>query len=160
MHHRINYVIPDELDDQLAAYCARTGRSGTDVVRQLVVEWLEGDRRLPSPARSHPIGRRTNVGLSDAARAALEAKIESEGHGTFAAVIAALLAPFLAHRASQEEAMPVRVRLSAEVYDKLFIFCERWNWTVADGLRLLAESPGAFERLSEIALARAQDRGM
>lgn len=149
---RINYVIPDALDDQLAAYCERTSRSASDVVRQLVVEWVEGDRRLPAPARKHPIGRRTNVGLSDAVRAALEAKIAEEGHGTIAAVIAALLAPFLAHRAFQEETVPVRVRLPTEVHDKLFIVCERWNWSVADGLRLLAEKPGAFERLTEIAL--------
>lgn len=154
---RINYVIPDELDAQLAIYCERTGRSASDVVRQLIVEWVEGDRRLPAPAKKHPIGRRTNVGLSDAVRAALEAKIAEEGHGTVAAVVAALLAPFLAHRASPEETVTVRVELPAAVHYDLLIFCERWNWSVADGLRLLAESPGVFERLSKYALAQAKE---
>jgi len=152
--HRINYVIPGALDDQLIAYCERTSRSASDVVRQLIVEWVEGDRKLPALARAHPVGRRTNVGLSDAARAALEAKIEEEGHGTVAAVVAALLGPFLAHRAGAGGTTTVRVSLPEAVYTNLFIFCEKWNWSVADGLRLLAESPGAFERLAEIALQR------
>lgn len=151
---RINYVIPDKLDDQLATYCSRTSRTGTDVVRQLIVEWLDGDRCLPAPAREHPTGRRTNVGLSDAVIAALETRIEEEGHGTVAAVVAALLAPFLAHRTATEETVTVRVGLSEEVHHKLFVFCEKWSWTVADGLKLLAENPGAFERLAEIALTR------
>lgn len=155
--HRINYVIPELLHDQLTAYCERTSRSATDVVRQLLVEWLEDDRQLPAPARNHPTGRRTNVGLSEPVRAALEAKIEEEGHGTVAAVVVALLGPFLAHRVAPAESVTVRVALPTEIYDKLFVFCEKWNWTVADGLRLLAERPGAFERLAEFALTKTEE---
>ena len=155
MKPRLNFVIPDDLDDQLTGYCERTERSQSEVIRQVILEWLEGDRRLPAPAREHPAGRRTNMQLSHVLRAALEAKIGEEGHGTISAVIEALLRPFLAHRTNGGDGTTVvRVALPTQVHDELFIFCQSWGWSVADGLRLLAESPERFERLVRYALEK------
>jgi hypothetical protein len=153
---RLNYVIPADLEEQLGIYCDRTGRTNSDVVRQLMVEWVEGDRRLAAPATDHPSGRRTNLELTNVLRAALEVKIADGSHGTNAAVIAALLRPFLAHRVAPGETVTVRVALPTLVYDGLFVFCEKWNWSVADGLRILAENPGAFERLTNYALTKKE----
>lgn len=154
--HRLNFVIPNDLDEALIAYQSQTGRTPSDVVRQLLVEWVEGDRRLAGPAREHPEGRRTQTTLSEPARAAVNARITEEGHGTIAAVVAALLRPFLAHRvireSAQERGVVVPVQVSADLEHKFLIFGERWNWTPADCFRLLAEDPAAFDRLLTYAL--------
>jgi len=152
---RLNFVIPEDLDDTLASYCEETGRSQSEVIRQVVLEWLDGDRRLPAPARVHPSGRRTNMQLSHVLRGALEAKIKEEGHGTISAVIEALLRSYVAHRGNGGDGTTiVRVALPTGVYDELFVFCQRWGWTVADGLKVLAESPERFERLVRYALEK------
>jgi len=152
---RLNFVIPEDLDDTLAAYCEETGRSQTEVIRQVVLEWLDGDRRLPAPAREHPAGRRTNMQLSHVLRGALEAKIKEEGHGTISAVIEALLRSYVAHRGNGGEGTDVvRVAISSEAHDRLFTFCQRWGWTVADGLKVLAEDPEIVERLARYALEK------
>lgn len=155
---RLNFVIPKDLDEALIAYQAQTGRTPSDVVRQLLVEWVEGDRRLPGPAREHPEGRRTQTTLSEPARAAVDARIAEEGHGTVAAVVAALLRPFLSHRVSRErpDEVTVPVAVSADLEAKFAAFGERWNWTPADCFRLLAEDPSAFDRLLNYALARGE----
>lgn len=153
---KLNFVIPNDLDDDLVAYCGQTGRTPGDVVRQLLVEWLEGDRHLVGPV-AHPAGKRTQTSLSPAARAALVARIAREGLGTIAAVTAALLRPFLAHRArptgSAERTM-IPVTVSADLATKFLVFGERWNWSPSDCVRILAEDPTAFDRLLSYALAR------
>ena len=153
--NRLNFVIPTDLDEALVAYQTQTGRTPSDVVRQLLVEWVEGGRRLPGPAREHPEGRRTQTTLSGPTRAAVDARITEEGHGTIAALVAALLRPFLANRViTAGTTVVIPVQVSADLEHKLLVFGERWHWTPADCLRLLAEDPTAFDRLLTYALAK------
>ena len=155
---KLNFVIPNDLDDDLAAYCEQTGRIPSEVVRQLVVEWLEGDRHLTGTV-AHPAGRRTQTSLSPAAKAALEARIDQEGLGTVAAVTAALLRPFLAHRAHPEpesDQVVVPVVVSADLAHKFLLIGERYNWSPADCLALLAEDPTALDRLLSFAIERGE----
>jgi hypothetical protein len=128
---RLNFVIPDDLDHRLTAYCEAVNRTPTDVVRQLVLEWLEGDSSLPGPALVHPSGRRTNILLSHASREALETKISNEGHATTSAAVSMLLARFLAGRGpdSGAETVTVRVPLPVRLYNKFVQFCESQGTT-------------------------------
>ena len=117
---RLNFVIAHETDRQLKLYCEHLGRTATEVVRQLVVEWLDGDRSLPEPCRSHPVGRRTNIQLTTASREALEARVARDGHITLSAAIDALLSRFLANRTpSGDDAMSIRLKLMLPVYKKV-----------------------------------------
>ena len=152
---KLNFVIPNDLDDDLTAYCDRTGRKPGEVVRQLLVEWLEGDRHLRGSV-AHPTGRRTQTSLSRVACVALEERIDREGLGTVAGVTAALLRPFLANRARPREpaGQVISVEVSADLEHKLLVFWERYAWTPSDCLRLLAEDPTALDRLLNIALTR------
>ena len=157
---KINFVIPDDLDDDLNAYHGRTGRTPSEVVRQILVEWLEGDRVLVGLA-SHPTGRRTQTSLSQAASAALEERIAQKGLGTVAGVTAALLRPFLANRVLADApadgpTVVIPVEVSADLEHKFMVFGERWHWSPSDCLRLLAEDPTAFDRLLNYALARGE----
>jgi predicted DNA-binding protein len=121
---RLNFVIPNDLEESLDTYCKRTGRTSTDVVRQLVIEWLEGDRHLAEPATEHPSGRRTNLLLTHAAKDTLEARVASEKHATVSAVVEALLRPFLAARALPEsETITLRVPLPVDIYNDFAAMC-------------------------------------
>ena len=116
---RLNFVISNEADRQLGLYCQQLGRSQTDVIRQLVIEWLEGDRALPEPCRDHPDGRRTNIQLTTPSREALEARVAREGHITLSAAIDTLLRRFLAARTLQStDLMTVRLKIPLGTYDK------------------------------------------
>ena len=139
----------------LSAYCERTGRKTSSVVRQLAIEWLEGDRHLDAPALDHPSGRRTNIQVSHTVKEALDDRIWAEGHGTVSALIEALLSPFLAHRATRrKDAITVRVKVSADRYDAFAIFCGQRGWSVSDGLSRLVHDPEAIERLANVAIEK------
>lgn len=128
---RLNYVIPNDLEARLDAYCGQTGRTPTDVVRQLVCEWLEHDRHLMEPASVHPDGRRTNLLLTHHARAELEARIAAEGHATVSAVVEALLRPFLASRASGvTETVTLRLPVPVNLYNDFANMCALTGATV------------------------------
>jgi len=116
---RLNFVIAYETERLLGIYCDLTGRTHTDVVRQLVVEWVEGDRSLPDACRSHPEGRRTNIQLTTHSREALEARVAKEGHITLSAAIDTLLSAFLAARTpSSGDTVTIRLKLPLPAYDK------------------------------------------
>lgn len=131
---RLNFVIPDATDTRLEAYCERTGRDHADVIRQLVSEWIEGDRHLPKPATEHPTGRRTNIPLGYATLAALDERIRAEKHATASAAISALLDQFLANRVpnATEELVPVRVQLPVSDYTVLSAHCGKTGTTIAE----------------------------
>jgi hypothetical protein len=116
---RLNFVITEQTDQNLHTYCDLMGRTSSDVVRQLVVEWLEGDRSLPEPCRAHPEGRRTNLQLTTRAREALEARVAKDGHITISAAIEALLSRFLANRVPfGSDVVTVRLKLPLPTYKK------------------------------------------
>lgn len=113
----LNYVIPEELETALEDYSSQTGRPAHDVVRQLVVEFVEGDRGAPEP-RAHPTGRRTNVVLPERVLGALEHHVGA-AHTSKAALIAGLLEDFLAHRRDPETYLSITIRLPARLLDTI-----------------------------------------
>jgi len=129
---RLNFVIAEGNDARLETYCEHTSRNSSDVIRQLVSEWIEGDRKLKEPAKSHPTGQRTNIPLGYATLAAIDEKVRAEKHATVSAVINALLADFLANRAtdSPEEKVTVHVALPVSVYTLLSAQCAHEKTTI------------------------------
>lgn len=117
---KLNYVIPKVLDDALTSYCDQTGRSASDVIRQLLAEFIDGDRKLSVAAREIPNGVRSNMILPGRMLEALDAKLASEGHGTRGAVIGRLLYDFLEHRMGDLFAETLSVTVERELYNKLY----------------------------------------
>jgi len=124
---RLNFVIPEAIEQRLDVYCDRTGRTPTDVIRQLVSEVLEGDRELSKAAAEHPTGRRTNIPLGYGALARLDEFVREGKHASAAAVIATLLTQFLANRVDMkaDEVVIVHVPLPVSVYSALTAQCAR-----------------------------------
>lgn len=91
---RLNFQITKKAQERLEDYCEQSGRSASDVVRQLVKEYLDDIRLLRG---SQPIalnGRRTNCTLP----APLVRRLDSKTSGilrTKGSIISRLLEDFL-----------------------------------------------------------------
>ena len=116
---KLNYIIPEVLNDALLQYCEQTGRSASDVIRQLLSEFIDGDRKLSIPARESPNGIRSNMILPSNLLEALDHKLSAEGHGTRGGVIARLLYDFLEHRMGAVFGQIVTGTVERNLYDKL-----------------------------------------
>ncbi|MGD9726852.1 MAG: hypothetical protein AB7L09_00295 [Nitrospira sp.] len=113
---RLNYTISDSINDQLLGYCELTGRTASDLVRQLVSEVLEHDRTLPEPQvveeflrEGERRDKRTDMWMSSRYLNALDEKLEEDGYPTKSGVIAYLLHDFLNTRANHASTEMVRV---------------------------------------------------
>lgn len=113
---RLNYTISQDIDEQLSGYCSLTGRTASDLVRQLVSEVLEHDRQLPHPEVIKQFikdgdrrDRRTDMWMSARYLAALDETLEEGGYPSKSAVIAYLLNEFLSARANHASTEMVRV---------------------------------------------------
>lgn len=139
---RLNFVIPEQTDRRLDVYCERTTRTPADVIRQLVSEWIEGDRKLKRKATVHPTGKRTNVPFGYATLASLDERVRAEAHTTVSAVITALLEDFLAHRAdpSVEETITVHVPLPVSIHTLLAAQCQHTGTNISERLALEAST--------------------
>ena len=115
---QLNYVIPIHLEDLLTRYCSQNLVSPSALLRQLVLEYVEGDRHI-EPCE-HPKGRRTTVALPARLLEALEQHITSGGHATKASVIAALLSAFLPNRVLSGETVNIEAALPVEVLNKVY----------------------------------------
>lgn len=74
---KLNFSITAAVETALDDYCAYTGRSVADVVRSVVLEWVEGDRELPKHLGADgPLSKRTNVALAAQTVAELEARLQ------------------------------------------------------------------------------------
>lgn len=129
---KLNYVIPELLDDALAKYCDQTGRSASDVIRQLLSEFIDGDRKLSSPAREAPNGVRSNMLIPARTLDALENKIATEGHGTKGGIIARLLYDFLEHRMGDSFGETITVTLDRPLFKKLYERSTQANKSIED----------------------------
>jgi len=117
---RFNFVLRDDIEIRLDDYSNTTHRNTADVVRQVLIEWLDGDLLLPHALGDHPIGRRTNITLPSVVRNALEDRVRQDGHVSLSAVVNALLSRFLAPReATQEDVVTVRLPVPVALYQKL-----------------------------------------
>jgi len=113
---RLNYTISSSIDDLLSGYCEVTGRSASDLVRQLVCEVLENDRQLPHPGEISAFvregdrrDRRTDMWMSSQSLVAFDDKLGEDGYPGKSAVIAFLLNEFLATRANHAGTEMVRI---------------------------------------------------
>lgn len=115
-----NYSLPKSLAGRLADYCEQTGRSPSDVVRQLMLEYLEGDR-IPSGlsgASNKPIVR-SSLRLRSTTLKAFENEVAAQGRPSKACVLEALLRAFLdrspkiVERVSTSVLLPVTVMRTA-----------------------------------------------
>lgn len=125
---RLNYTISDTTGDQLTNYCELTGRTASDLVRQIICEVLEEDRKLPPPATisaylraNSKRDRRTDMWISSTSLVALDKKLELEGHQSKSAVISYLIDDFLNTRANHaaQEMVRVTTLIDRNTYTKL-----------------------------------------
>ena len=129
---KLNYVIPKLLDDALAEYCEQTGRSASDVIRQLLCEFIEGNRKLSAPAKESSDGIRSNMIIPNRMLDMLDAKLAAESHGTRGAVISRLLFDFLVPRMGDLFAEEVTISIGRELYTKLYDKAHETNKSVEE----------------------------
>lgn len=115
---QLNYVIPQDLDGLLTQYCEQNLVSPSALVRQLILEYLEGDREVD--AFDHPRGRRTTVALTENLLKTFETTVDIRGHKTKASVIAALLYEYLPNRIHSAETIRVDMELPVDVFNTIF----------------------------------------
>ena len=95
---RLNFQITEKAQERLDDYCQWSGRSASDVVRQLVTEYVDGLRPLRGSVLSLN-GRRTNCTLPAPIVDRLDSKASDLGHdSTKGSVISMLLEDFLVWR--------------------------------------------------------------
>jgi metal-responsive CopG/Arc/MetJ family transcriptional regulator len=125
---RLNYTISEELETSLTDYCELTGRSASDLVRQLICEVIEEDRTLPPAAevitfdKSSPRReRRTDMWVSPMTLQTFDRLVEDGGYPSKSAVIALLLTEFLKNRTNHagEEMVRVTALIDRLTYTKL-----------------------------------------
>ncbi len=125
---RLNYTISEQLETSLADYCELTGRSASDLVRQLICEVIEADRKLPAAAEVHTFDkasprrdRRTDMWVSSMALQTFDKLVEDGNYPSKSAVIAFLLTEFLKNRSNHagEEMVRVTALIDRLTYTKL-----------------------------------------
>ena len=125
---RLNYTISESLERTLADYCDLTGRSASDLVRQLICEVLEDDRALPQASEviafdkvSQKRERRTDMWVSPRTLAVFDEKLDTGGYPSKSAVISYLLTDFLESRSNHtgEEMVRVTTLIDRLTYTKL-----------------------------------------
>jgi len=77
---RLNFQITTEAETRISDYCKTTGRSASDIVRQLVSEYLDGFREL-GPNVPALNGRRTNCTLPPRMVTKLDMRVRAIGPG-------------------------------------------------------------------------------
>lgn len=128
---KLNYVIPEQLEEALAKYCEQTGRSASDVIRQLLSEYVFEDRKLSTPARPVTSGVRSNMMLPTVTLEALDARIMAEG-GTRGGVISRLLSDYLENRLGSIFGETITVNVDRPLYNQLFNRAQKLGKTVEE----------------------------
>jgi metal-responsive CopG/Arc/MetJ family transcriptional regulator len=117
---KLNYAVPKVLDDALSNYCEQTGRTASDVIRQLLAEYIEGERTLSTSPKTFGIGIRSNMILPKTLKDLLDSKIAADGEASRGAVIVRLLYDFLEHKIGVELNETVTLSMGRELYNKLY----------------------------------------
>jgi len=115
---KLNFLIPEDLEDGLNEYCDSTGRSHADLLRQLLSEFIDGDRKLTTPARECLGGVRSNMIIPSKLLESLDHKILIESHSSRGGVITRLLYDFLEGKLGNLDEK-VEVALKRVLYTKL-----------------------------------------
>lgn len=127
---KLNYCISEIMDGALTSYCEQTGRNASDVIRQLLSEFIDGDRQLSTPAREVSGGIRSNMMLPARTLDALDLKISAEGHGTRGGVISRLLCDFLENRVGNVFGEILTIEVDRQLYNKLYSRAKKLGKTV------------------------------
>lgn len=90
-----NYSLSASLASKLADVCERTERSASDIVRQLMLEFVEGDRQVLLSDGDDERTVRSSLRLRRTTLKAFEAEVAARGHPGKAVVLEALLRAFL-----------------------------------------------------------------
>jgi hypothetical protein len=114
---RVSYSLPEDVAGLLDDYCNATRRSGSDVVRQLLVEVATATREMPEPEPHPETARRTVVELSPGLRSELKGLRKADAHPTLSALIVALLRAYLPGRVRETVSMTVQV--PTDLYNRL-----------------------------------------
>mgnify|MGYP003657463267 FL=1 len=96
---RLNYVIPNDIYESLESYCKYTGRTASDVIRQLIVDYNNGMIPIGKGIKIEE-GRRSSLKLNSFILDAFDKKIEKIG--TRGSVISKLLSSYLLNRLDKE----------------------------------------------------------
>jgi len=115
-HVTYNYSLPRELSVRLAGYCEAGGRTPSDVVRQLMLEYLEGDR-IPTALSVVSNGPtvRSSLRLRATTLKTFEREVEVQGRPSKAVVLEALLRAFLDRSPKIVKQVSTTVLLPAEI---------------------------------------------
>lgn len=97
---RLNYTIPISVTSKLADYCEFTGRSAADVIRQLIVDYVENRIFIRGPIVNVQEGKRTNLSVNMVILEDFDKKISKIG--TRGSIIAKLLEGYLSNRIYSE----------------------------------------------------------
>lgn len=117
----LNYSLPKDLSSRLDDYCERTGRTASEVVRQLVLEFVEGDRSIRSLDYEPDVesAARSSVRLRASTFKAFDQKVTDENLRSKGAVLACLLTAFLERLPRGPERVLVTVSLPVSVVQTL-----------------------------------------
>lgn len=94
---RLNFSIDTGTDRVLESYCADLGRHKTEVLRQLLIEFVDGDRALRGEVVEPQGGRRLSILVSQSVLTSLDAASGCYGVSK-AAIMSNLLMMFLLAR--------------------------------------------------------------
>lgn len=128
---KLNYAISELLEEALDQYCEQTGRTNSDVIRQLLSEYVYEDRKLSTPARAVTNGIRSNMMLPNITLEALDQKLSVEG-GTRGGAIARLLSDFLENRLGSIFVEPIILNVDRSLYNKLYEKSQKTGRTLED----------------------------
>lgn len=127
---RLNYAISKETEKNLSSYCELTGRTASDVVRQLICEVIDGDIKLPPPsvvAERDRLGprreRRTDMWLAPKIFDWFGKMLDEKKYPAKSAVISCMLDDFLRGRTEELASEPIRITalIDRETYAKLVV---------------------------------------
>lgn len=157
---RLNYAISKETEKNLSSYCELTGRTASDVVRQLICEVIDGDIKLPAPnvvAERDRTGprreRRTDMWLAPKIFDWFGKMLEEKGYPAKSAVIACMLDDFLRGRTEELASEPIRITtlIDRETYAKLAVLAKTRQMTPDAFLASVARD--YIERVKEMETA-------
>jgi hypothetical protein len=111
---RLNYAVSDQVAALLEDYCLETGRKATDVVRQVVTDYISLETALPTVAAESG-NSRADVWLHTSVADAFEKRYQVENHPTKSALISYLLSDFLSTRVSNDPTISYVVSIPRSV---------------------------------------------
>jgi len=117
---RLNYTLSERAYELLNTYRDQTGRKPTEVVRQLLVEYVQGFLEPINKPGPHPDGPRQDVYLMPGTVEMAEARATNDGYPSLSALIDRLTQEFVTGRIrSPQELVTVKLQIPLNFYAEL-----------------------------------------